>query len=143
MSDEKPTSSAVVGKMEAALLRAQSEFAECLGQDIEKLAAFRREIGRTPTSERVAQLYMRVHDLKSLGGASGFPLVTVIGGQLCRLIDDENFDFARHAGFIDDHIDALRTAFRKRIYNPEHPAGREILAELRRDLDLNHAGSRA
>jgi hypothetical protein len=123
-------------RAEAALLRAQAELAECLGQDIVRLEAFRAEMGAAPGAEQVAQFYMRAHDLKSLGGSSGFPLVTVIASQLCQLIDDERYGFAGHAGFIDDHIDALKAVYRRKLRTPEHPAGRQILAELRQDLDF-------
>jgi hypothetical protein len=122
-------------KADAALLAAQGEFAECLGQDILRIDTVWATLGSAPTKEQVAQLYMRAHDLKALGATSGFPIVTAIAAQLCQLIDDQQ-GFECHAGFVADHVDALKEVFRRQIRTQEHPFGRQILSELRRDFHI-------
>lgn len=126
--------SKVVGKAEAALLRLQEEFEACVGEEIERLRAFRATFNANPTASELGHLHMLAHNLKGLGATAGFPVISQISAQLCALLDDEDYEFAEQVGLIDDHIDALSALFAQRVRTPEHPVGRQIVSQLRQDL---------
>jgi hypothetical protein len=131
----RDTIEAAAGKTETALVRMQQELEAHLERDIAKLTAVRETMGAYPPPEQIGQLYMRVHDIKGLGATSGYPIVSELAAQLCRIIDDDRYEFCEQSGLINDHIDAIVAMFRKRVRTPEHPEGRRILAELRRDCE--------
>jgi hypothetical protein len=123
-----------ISRAEAVIKRMQGELRECLCEDVGKLTAIREAIGLAPTPQQIAQLYMRAHDLKGLGATCGYASVTTVAGQLCRIID-ATADFASQAGLVDDHIDAIKALVRLDIRHPEHPKARQLIADLKRDLE--------
>ena len=122
---------AAIAKAEAALKSLSGNFAQWLQDEITKLEAARETVrteGATP--QTLDALYMRAHDLKGLGTTYGYPLITRIAGQLCRLIDDKSKRHQAPMGLIDAHIDAIRAAVRDNIQTDEHPVGRALADEL-------------
>jgi len=124
-----------IAKAEAALKSLSGNFAQWLSDEIAKLDAARqrvREDGVNP--ETMETLYLRAHDLKGLGTTYEFPLITRIGGSLCRLIDDKDKRLGVDLGLVDAHIEAIKTAVREDIKTEEQPAGQALLEDLERKL---------
>lgn len=124
-----------IAKAEAALKSLSGNFAQWLSDEIVKLDAARqrvREDGVNP--ETMETLYLRAHDLKGLGTTYEFPLITRIGGSLCRLIDDKDKRLGVDLGLVDAHIEAIKTAVREDIKTEEQPAGQALLEDLERKL---------
>lgn len=124
-----------IAKAEAALKSLSGNFAQWLSDEIAKLDAARqrvREDGVNP--ETMETLYLRAHDLKGLGTTYEFPLITRIGGSLCRLIDDKDKRLSVDLGLVDAHIEAIKTAVREDIKTEEQPAGQALLEDLERKL---------
>lgn len=72
------------------------------------------------------------HDLKGMGGAYGYPLVTDIAASLCRLIETDAGKAAARANpsLVCAHVDALRAAIRDRIASDAHPVGKALVQAL-------------
>lgn len=82
------------------------------------------------TPETMEFLYLRAHDLKGLGTTYEFPLITRIGGSLCRLIDDKDKRMQAPIALIDAHIDAIKAAVRDDIKTDDHPVGKVLVEAL-------------
>ena len=122
---------AAIAKAEAALKSLSGNFAQWLNDEVIKLEGARQRVkseGMTP--ETMEFLYLRAHDLKGLGTTYEFPLITRIGGSLCRLIDDKDKRMQAPIALIDAHIDAIKAAVRDDIKTDEHPVGKILIEAL-------------
>jgi hypothetical protein len=92
------------------------------------------------SNDALDALYGASHDLKGMGGAYGYPLVTQLAASLCRLIETDAGKFAarQRPALVKAHIDALRAAARDRIATAEHPIGRALVAAL--EAEVEHLG---
>lgn len=120
-----------IAKAEAALKSLSGNFAQWLNDEVIKLEGARQRVkseGMTP--ETMEFLYLRAHDLKGLGTTYEFPLITRIGGSLCRLIDDKDKRMQAPIALIDAHIDAIKAAVRDDIKTDDHPVGKVLVEAL-------------
>ena len=126
---------AAIAKAEAALQGLSSNFAQWLSDEVAKLDASRQRVKAEGISvENMETLYLRAHDLKGLGTTYGFPLITRIGGSLCKLIDDKDKRLEAPLALIDAHIAAIKAAVRDGIKADDHPIGRVLIQELERKV---------
>lgn len=124
-----------IAKAEAALKSLSGNFAQWLSDEIAKLDAARQRVRVEGVNvETMETLYLRAHDLKGLGTTYEFPLITRIGGSLCRMIDDKDKRLTVDLALIDAHIDAIKAAVRDNIKTEDQPAGRQLLEELERKV---------
>jgi len=131
---------AAIAKAEAALASLSANFGSWLQDEIDKLDAARQVVRvEGPTSAAMETLYTRAHDLKGLGATYGFPLITRIGGLLCRLIEDRAKRASVPMGLVDAHIDAIKAAVRDNIKGEDNPVGRMLVQELERQV-REHGG---
>ena len=129
-----------IAKAEAALASLSANFGAWLQDEIDKLEAARQAVRVDgPTSAAMETLYTRAHDLKGLGATYGFPLVTRIGGLLCRLIEDRAKRTSVPMGLVDAHIDAIKAAVRDNIKGEDNPVGLMLVQELERQV-REHGG---
>ena len=109
-----------IAKAEAALKSLSGNFAQWLSDEITKLDAARQRVrDEGVNAETMETLYLRAHDLKGLGTTYEFPLITRVGGSLCRLCDD---------------TDKRLAAVREGIKTEDQPAGRQLLEDLERKV---------
>jgi hypothetical protein len=126
---------AAIAKAEAALQGLSSNFAQWLSDEVGKLDGARQRVKSEGISiENMESLYLRAHDLKGLGTTYGFPLITRIGGSLCKLIDDKDKRLEAPLALIDAHIAAIKAAVRDGIKADDHPIGRVLIQELERKV---------
>ena len=113
-------------------------FEQWLDDDVRKLQIARVAAENAGWSEGALDaLYGAAHDLKGMGGAYGYPLVTQLAASLCRLIETDAGKFAarRNPALVLAHVDALRAAVRDRIATAEHPIGRALVAALETEVE--------
>lgn len=122
---------AMIAKAEAAMQGLASNFSQWLNDEISKLDGARATIQADgPSLENMETLYLRAHDLKGLGATYGFPLVSRIGGLLCRLIEDKTQRLQAPMGLVDAHILTIKAAVRDNITSEDHPVGKILVQEL-------------
>ena len=122
---------AMIAKAEAAMKSLASNFSQWLNDEITKLESARATIqAEGPSPENMESLYLRAHDLKGLGATYGFPLVSRIGGLLCRLIEDKTQRLQAPMALVDAHIMAIKAAVRDNITSEDHPVGTILVQEL-------------
>ena len=130
-----------IAKAEEALKALSANFDQWLNDEIEKLEHARASVRTHGLTTATAEaLYFRAHDLKGLGATYEFPLVTMLAGSLCRLLDDSGKRLQAPLMLVDAHIDAIRAVVRDGIRDPEHPIGRVLTAELAKQV-THHLGA--
>jgi hypothetical protein len=127
-----------VARAEAALKALSVNFDDWMNSELARLEAA-RAAARTAgySSDSLAALHHRAHDVKGLGATYGYPLATMVSEQLCRLLDTpEGCDAARASpSLIDAHVDAVRAIVRAKLKSAEDPTGVALLSELKRQVD--------
>lgn len=124
-----------IAKAEEALKALSANFDQWLNDEIEKLEHARGSVHTHGLTAQTAEgLFFRAHDLKGLGATYEFPLVTLLSGSLCKLLDSGDKRLAAPLHLVDAHIDAIKAVVRDGIRDPEHPVGRALTAELARQV---------
>lgn len=116
-----------------ALEAMSGSFEKWLETDVAELQAARiaaTQAGYDDAS--IDAVWRAAHDLKGMGGAYGYPLVTQLAASLCRLTETEAGKAAVRANpaLMNAHVDGLRASVRDHITSDEHPVGRALLAAL-------------
>lgn len=129
-----------IARAEAAMQSLSSNFATWLNDEITKLEVARATIeAEGPSDENMESLYLRAHDLKGLGTTYGFPLVSRIGGLLCRLIEDKTQRLKAPFALVDALILAIKASVRDNITTEDHPVGKILVQELEGRIKLTGA----
>jgi HPt (histidine-containing phosphotransfer) domain-containing protein len=89
--------------------------------------------GSTPAIEEIFQIS---HDVKGQGGSFGYPLLTAIGNELCRLIEKLGNDIgASEIEAIRIHIDAMKLVVSERMKGDGGKQGKTLLVGLQQMCD--------
>jgi hypothetical protein len=126
-----------LARAEAALQSLSGEFETWMGDEVTRLTHARAEARQMGFDEvTLIALYSSAHDIKGLGGTYDYPLATLLAASLCRLIETPaGRERARgRPAIVEAHVDAIRAAYSAQIKTSEHPVGRELLAELNRQV---------
>lgn len=126
-----------LARAEAALKSLSGEFEKWMGDEVTRVTALRGAARTAGYDEAtLAALYSCAHDIKGLGATYDYPLATLIAGSLCKLIETSaGRERARtRPAIVEAHVDAIRAAYSAQIKTNDHPVGRELLAELRKQV---------
>lgn len=108
-----------------------------MGDEVARIAEA-RTVARAAAYDdaSLAALYGCAHDIKGLGATYDYPLATLIAGSLCKLVETAEGRAAakRRPAIVEAHVDAIRAAYSAQIKTGDHPVGRELLAELSRQV---------
>ncbi len=126
---------------EAALLRAENaianmtdEYLEWVVQDIARIEKACQDL-KSDASEREKNLqgvFQVAHDIKGQGGSFGFDLMTVIGNQVCQIIDKADANDPHIVDVIDVHVDAMKLVVASKLKGTGGQDGELMLAGLRK-----------
>ncbi|MEK9660307.1 MAG: hypothetical protein VW644_00980 [Alphaproteobacteria bacterium] len=82
--------------------------------------------------DRVGDMFRIGHELKGQGGTFGYPLISRIGGSLCRYIESLEDHGAVDLDVIRAHAMALRVVASQKICGDGGPVEKELVGELDR-----------
>lgn len=122
-----------ISRADETMKAMSASFEKWLDADAQALQSARSAAEANGWSDGALQTLMRAaHDLKGMGGAYGYPLVTDIAASLCRLIETDAGKAAARANpdLVCAHVDALRASIRDRITSDAHPVGRALVQAL-------------
>lgn len=89
--------------------------------------------GSTPVIEEIFQIS---HDVKGQGGSFGYPLLTAIGNELCRLIEKMGNDIGpSEIEAVRIHIDAMKLVVSERMKGDGGKQGKTLLVGLQQMCD--------
>jgi len=82
-------------------------------------------------SEGLGRLFAIVHDMKGQGATFGYPLISDLGGRLCRLLEVRPDPTAENKRRISAMAAAMGRVIRDRLAGDGGEDGRRLLAECR------------
>jgi hypothetical protein len=120
-----------LAKAEAAIKGLTNNVETWMQRELDKLEAARECVRVDGYNSATAEcLYVRANDLRGLGAAYGYPIVTEIAGSLCRLIEDPATRLKVPLVLLDAHIGSLKAAVRGGIRDIDDPSATTLLAKL-------------
>jgi hypothetical protein len=124
----------ILARAEAAATRLQNsvDFAEYVGPDLAKLAEVMRQLGADKDNQDAAlkTLFNIVHDMRGGGANFGYPLVTQIGGLLCKYLEGKFVLVDSEIEVVRAHVDALRAVITSRLKGDGGAIGQQIVKGL-------------
>ena len=124
------------GWMEAAersLHKAKFDYLEAAAEDMACLAAAYDKAINDPANRaaHMAELYSVVQSIKGQGTSFGYPLMTAVGSQLARFIEDcgDNLTDAQMDA-VKVHQEALRLVMQQKMEGDGGPIGQKLVAGL-------------
>lgn len=88
------------------------------------------------STQAIEEIFQISHDVKGQGGSFGYPLLTAIGNELCRLIEKmENDVGASEIEAIRIHIDAMKLVVSERMKGDGGKQGKTLLVGLQQMCD--------
>ncbi len=118
---------------ERSILTAKFDYIAAAGEDLAKLQAAYDAAMKEPANrvEHIKAVYAMVQSIKGQGSSFGYPLMTAVGNQLARFIEDcgDNLTDAQLEG-VRVHVEALRLILQQKMEGEGGPMGQKIVAGL-------------
>lgn len=118
---------------EKSMGNAKFDYLEAVSEDMTRLqaaydVALKDQAGRV---ERIQELYAIVQTIKGQGSSFGYPLISNVGAQLARFIEDcgDNLTDAQMEG-VKLHVETLRLIMQQKMEGDGGPMGQKIVAGL-------------
>ena len=84
-----------------------------------------------PRTEAAESLFQIAHDIKGQGGSFGYDLMTMIGNELCRLLEGQKSFGSAEMQAIKVHIDAMKLVIQNNMTGDGGANGKSLLAGIR------------
>lgn len=119
-------------KAEQIIASLQGNYLEWVVEDMNKLQAHYDRAGANPDErmQAVADIFHVAHDVKGQGGSFGYHLMTAIGNQLCRFVENLQECGPAELDVIKLHIDAMRLIIAERMEGTGGAVGERMVAGL-------------
>ena len=122
---------AAIDRAEEALGKLSVNFDDWLEDEVANLVEARDNVrAHGLVGVHFDELFRIAHDIKGQGETLGYPLATMIGASLCKLLDVAEDKTIIPLALIDSHVDAVRRVMRDRIKTADHEVGRAVAERL-------------
>lgn len=122
----------MLDKAEQIIASLQGNYLEWVVEDLNKLQAhYDRALAEPDNRQQaMADIFHVAHDVKGQGGSFGYHLMTAIGNQLCRFVENLPDCGPAELDVIKIHIDAMRLIIAQRLEGEGGVAGERMMAGL-------------
>jgi hypothetical protein len=120
----------MIGRAERAIAEVLARYPTLLADEIAKLVAAWNATPEELTRETIAPVFEVAHELAGHGETFGFPLVTVFGRSLCRLLIMGDLKRQQMATVVDAHVTALHIIVRDRMQGDGGAVGLQLAVGL-------------
>ena len=118
---------------EKSMTNARFDYLEAVSDDLNRLTAAYEAAykDRDNRPDRVKELYAIVQMIKGQGSSFGYPLISNVGAQLARFMEDcgDNLTDAQMEG-VKVHVETLRLIMQQKMEGDGGPMGQKIVAGL-------------
>jgi len=122
-----------VDAAERTIVAAKFDYLEAAHEDMARLATAYDNAIKDPANRvaHMTELYAVVQSIKGQGTSFGYPLMTAVGSQLARFIEDcgENLTDAQMEA-VKVHQEALRLVMQQKMEGDGGPIGQKLVAGL-------------
>jgi len=125
---------ATLRRAEDAIAGMTDEYLEWVQQDIVRIESACKELKASDVDRerKLQDVFHVAHDIKGQGGSFGFDLMTIIGNQMCRLIDKADPQDPHLIEVIDVHVGAMKLIIASKLKGDGGPDGELMLAGLQK-----------
>ena len=138
---QKQKSAGVDGVLEATwidaaerqIVAAKFDYEEAVGEDLTKLHSTYEKALREPDNrtQHIQALYGIVQTVKGQGSSFGYPLISAIGSQLARFLEDRGDDVSdAQMEVVKVHVEAIRLVMQQKMEGEGGPIGKKIIGGL-------------
>jgi len=121
---------AAIKRAEAAMETLKADFADWVGNDVDRLVQCRDGFARARDVEARDDLFRAAHDIKGQATTFEYPLVARVASSLCKLMEALNSPEALPLNIVDAHVNAIRIIFRDKIKDRSNRMAIELAEEL-------------
>ncbi|MEE8393614.1 MAG: phosphorelay protein [Rhodospirillales bacterium] len=121
-----------LARAEAVIASLSDDYLKWVEEDFKKLddALAKLIAEKDNRKEHLDRIFQISHDVKGQGGSFGYDMMTIIGNQLCRFVEDmEDADDAEIEA-VTLHIDALKMVIAKRMEGDGGAEGESLFSGL-------------
>jgi len=118
---------------ERSIMAAKFDYLEAANEDMARLAQAYDKAIKDPANRVVhmQELYGVVQSIKGQGTSFGYPLMTAVGNQLARFIEDCGEDLSdAQMDAVKVHQEALRLVMQQKMEGDGGPIGQKLVAGL-------------
>lgn len=113
------------------LVDLSQQFVERLPDELRRIDQAYEGLKTSPHDDfRCTVLFRLVHDLKGMAGSFNYPLISIIGNDLCRFLEYAEALTPARLHVIGFHIDAIKRVVDKRITGEPGEQGTRIVNAL-------------
>jgi hypothetical protein len=127
-----------LSRAEEAIAKVLTRYPNLLADEIAKLVVAWEAAPERLTPEVVGPIFTVAHDLAGYGATFGYPLITIFGRSLSRLLTMGDLRREQMAIVVDAHIATLRVIVRDRMTGPCGPLGLQLAASLDQAITKFH-----
>lgn len=108
-------------------------YLEWVQEDLKKLDECYQamQAAEPPRTDAAEGLFQVAHDIKGQGGSFGYDLMTVIGNELCRLLERQDSYDSAEMQAIKVHIDAMKLVIQNTMTGDGGANGKALVAGIR------------
>jgi hypothetical protein len=125
--------SAWMDAAERSILSAKVDYIEAAQEDMARLALAYDKAMKDPANRiaHIQELYGVIQSIKGQGTSFGYPLMTAVGSQLARFIEDCGDDMSdAQMEAVKVHQEALRLVMQQKMEGDGGPIGQKLVAGL-------------
>jgi len=124
---------ATLERAENVIAAMADSYLEWVQEDLQRIdEAYKNLSKATGDRKKEAEAVFQIaHDIKGQGGSFGYDLLTVIGNELCRLIERVDTYGEAEVQAIKVHIDALKLVIKSNMKDDGGANGQALVAGIR------------
>jgi len=124
---------ATLERAENVIAAMADSYLEWVQEDLQRIdEAYKNLSNATGDRKKEAEAVSQIaHDIKGQGGSFGYDLMTVIGNELCRLIERVDTYGEAEVQAIKVHIDALKLVIKSNMKDDGGANGQALVAGIR------------
>ncbi len=118
---------------EQQISAAKFDYEEAVGEDLAKLHAAYEKALKDPANraQHMQELYGVVQTVKGQGSSFGYPLISAIGSQLARFMEDRGDDVSdAQMEVVKVHVEAIRLVMQQKMEGEGGAIGKQIVGGL-------------
>lgn len=125
---------ATLERAENVIAEMADSYLEWVQEDLVRIEAAYKKLAAAEgdRSEEADEVFQVAHDIKGQGGSFGYDLMTVIGNELCRLIERNDSFGSAEVQAIKVHIDAMKLVIQTGMKGDGGADGQALVQGIRK-----------
>ncbi len=123
----------VLARAEKVITEMADQYLDWVQADLLKLQAAYADLaaaGPGSKKDKVARVFEVAHDMKGQGGSFGYDLITIIGNQVCRMIERSETIGVAEIGAIGVHVETMKLVISEDMKGDGGDVGKKVLLGL-------------